>query len=308
LSFELSDRSIDWLLAQPPCASTGHRLWSLPYARQIWLDAEPCVPGTGFAVPTAHVLCALGEAIERGYKPKQALDAAVASARDLVDFCSTELRGERVFWYSTLPAHSYHVVNATALIAGEVQRVAALSGISELASAADQAVRYVLAEAKDDDGVGAWNYFGRHIPENKANRRNDLLHEAFVTHGLLTYARFGGTYTSDVTPADLQRTLNRFWTTEGIMDFPPSEQNARRRSQPARAIGLAEALFVSCELGPHGSSSFIEELVRVLDTDVIAENRFVYRRAGEDISTYIRTRAHLAVALAAVAAQEHKSV
>ena len=300
--------SIEWLLNNCGCISTDLPVWSLPYARKIWMDEQPCQPGTGFMVPTAHVIQTLCEYAEINGPLKQSCrDAACLAMAAVIDNCSTVVENGRIFWYSTLEAHSYHVLNAVSLMAGEAQRVARLSGREDFAVAADQAVRYVLCQKENDNGTSTWNYFGTYIPENKTHKRNDILHEAFVCQGLLNYKLNGGNLADQIEVPELVGALAKFHRNGKSYDFPESEYNERRRSQPARAIGLAQAIYVLGELHRLEEQPFIIELIEkfiaTIREDILVDGKIYYRPQGEDISSYIRTRAHLILGLSQVLQQ-----
>lgn len=312
LNWAVGERAVSWLLNSVGCATTNLPVWGLPYARKIWLDEHPCRPGTGFNVPTVHSIQALCEYAQSDSNlAEDCKTAAYKAAHVFVSDCSSLSDEGRVFWYSTLQAHSYSVLNAISLMGGEVQRVAQMCNDEDLAKAADQAMEYVLSQRESEDGVPVWNYFGNRVPANKSQKRNDILHEAFVCQGLLTYKYAGGTHADRIDPQDILNALAKFRRDGDIFDFPSSEANERRRTRPARAIGLAQALYV---LGQLYVSSGMDEarvemihILNVLDHHIISGTSIKYRSAGEDVSTYIRTRAHIILSLAQTCQCKHNA-
>jgi len=156
-------------------------VWSLPYPRKIWEDSTPCLPNTGFCVPSTHCLQALCEVATGIVSSKSVIrsdaqQAAYESAQAFANTCFSNTGNGLVFWYSTLFQHSFHVPNATSMMAGQIQKTAAVvGGDAFLEEQATLAVSELLSLADDVEGVLTWNYFGRHMPSNKKNRRNDLL-------------------------------------------------------------------------------------------------------------------------------------
>ncbi len=302
LTRDIGEQAIAWLLQNVGCASSGLPVWGLPYGRKIWLDAFPCQPGTGFNVPTVHAIQALCEYARAGSPHSQACkQAAYMAAKAFADRCSSKVDGRRVFWYSTLEAHSFHVLNAISLMAGEVQRVAQLCEDAKLASMADEAISYVLASMEMEGEAPIWNYFGSRMPDNTAQKRNDILHEAFVCQGLLTYKLCGGILGDRIVPEKLLKALAKFHRDGQIWDFPESEANSRRRSQPARAIGLAQSLYVLVELyakmSVDGAAREAHAIFKTLDENILSGSLISYRSGGSDISSYTRTRAHILLGL-----------
>lgn len=309
LTRDVGEHAIDWLLKNVGCTSSGLPVWGLPYGRQIWMDEGPCKIGTGFNVPTAHVIQALCEYAQTDSPQAEACKtAAHKAARAFVEHCSAKVEDGRIFWYSTLEAHSYHVMNAIALMAGEVQRVAQLCDDDVLRDAADEAIDYVLAQMELEDGedgadrAPVWNYFGVRIPENKAQRRNDLHHEAFVCQGLLTYKICGGRNAGRISIDDIVKALAKFNREDQVFDFPVSEGNARRRTQLARGIGLTQSLYVLAELCAHtghqGAAIEAQHCLDAMEQHIVKGPLIIYRPEGADVSVHTRTRAHIVLGLA----------
>jgi len=303
----LIEPAIDWLLANNGCASTGYPVWTLPYPRRIWEDINPCKPGTGFSVPTTHSIQAV---VEYALSLKETSEDAYAhlcrvayeAGLSYCENCYSKTPNGIVFWYSTLERHSFHVPNATAMMAGQIQNVAKLNdGHDLMEQQASRAIEELLCLTDSENLVLSWNYFGDRMPSNKVNRKNDILHEAFVCHGLMTYKFADGRTAGNFHYSDIVDCLAKYDRGGDIYDFPESEKSPKRLRQPARTIGVAHALYVIGELfliapTKDGKRLFDNFLTYLLE-HLVREGRIVYRRGERDVSHYIRTKSHVILAL-----------
>src|SRR5690606_33802501 len=136
----------------------------------------------------------------------------------------------------------FPIMNAIAMMAGQFQRASRFSTKGEfLADRADKAVRYVLRRMYSGGSGPGWSYFGDRIPQGRSNKKNDLLHEAFVCHGLIEYKSHGGSLSHEIDFGGLIAALGRFWRDGAFFEFPEDEVIKARTRTPARAMGLGHA-------------------------------------------------------------------
>lgn len=300
----LTNHIVKWLLKHQRCESTELPVWTLPYQRKIWLDVLPCKQNTGFNVPTVHGIHAMCDISDiKDETREMCIKSALIAATSWDKNCSTVINGEKIYWYSTLRNHSFHVTNAISLMAGAIQRASHYSKQVNLNAeiSTDQAILYLLNCKRSDIELPTWDYFGREYPSNKNNRNNDLLHEAFVCDGLFNYKKFGGNLGSSINYNDLILMLLKFCRNDKIYDFPISEENAKRKQNPARGIGLAHALYIICEIHRESKCQMSLDLAHKLFAEIkkkiICNGKILLRENGDSISSFIRTRAHIILAI-----------
>ena len=247
------DSCRDWLKKNRGCHATGAPLWSVPYKRRIWDDKKYNPPGTGFMIPTCHALQALLD-ISLIHKSESNLNISIV--KEVCNYVTTKMYDREkngiVFWYSPMKQHSYHVTNATAMFAGQLQRVYKLTNNLLYKEKANLAIKYLLHEKiKKQNNLYGWMYFGStKIPNIKKdkNRNNDILHEAFVCHGLMEYKHSGGDLGYKYSYNDLYNMMSKFDHGKNIKEYPVYETNSKRKDRPARLLGLGYALYVTSRL------------------------------------------------------------
>lgn len=309
ISLSNSVKCGQWLLDHIGCASTGAPLWTLPYPRKIWEDIEPVKVNTGFCIPSAHAIQAM---FELSQEPRigpelrdSAKNAAISAATYFSENCFDETSDGIVFWYSSLKQHSFHVTNATAMMAGQLQRVTKLAPeIQTLSIQADKAIQQLLKLRFDDveGSGGGWRYFGEKIPKNKKNRSNDLLHEAFVCNGLLDYKQYGGRLGDQYEYSELYESLLRFYRDGRVHERPGDEPEGPRKEMLARAPAIGHALYVASRLQSLMEVAPQIDLARILFSDLqknyIVENELYYRPNGEIVTHRVRNVAYVLLGLA----------
>lgn len=299
-------RSVRWLIENSGCATTGAPNWGVPYARKIWEDTKPVAPGTAFTIPTAHAIQALCEAATSNLFDRSErqvfLESAAQSATYLATHCFDEWDDGIVFWYSPLKQHSFHVTNATAMLAGQLQRVSYIAPEKKyLSEQADRAIKYLLNCRRDQDKGFGWFYFGDKKPPSKNNRTNDLLHDTFVCHGLLDYKRFGGKFGNLYSYESLYYTIKQFYRDAFFYEYPEVEEISSRKKHLARVWALGHSLYVTALLEERlraSSTKFLSEnILRQLRDNYFQNGRLYYRPNGEDISERVREVGHVLLGL-----------
>ena len=236
------------------------------------------------------------------FYPKELRRLAVNSATEAATYytknCVDSTEDGIVFWYSSLKQHSFHVTNATAMMAGQLQRLASAVSDNELfINSSDAAIEHLLnLKETYRDGWG-WNYFGNKIPLNKKNKTNDLLHEAFVCHGLLDYKYFGGSRGTKYRYIDLYNSLCRFQRDGRAFEFSAAENIQSRKKHRARALAMGHALYIAARLEP-----LLEESPRVnlsqlfytsLCNEYIQNYSLFHRPEGENVTQRVRVISHV---------------
>ena len=296
-----------WLLDNIGCESTHAPLWNLPYARKIWEDIEPVKKNTAFCIPTTHCIQAMFEisqtlSIDADLR-NRAKNAAINAAKYFADNCFDETKDGIVFWYSPLQQHSFHVTNATAMMAGQLQRVSTLCPEDTfLTKQADKAIIQLLKLKFDDSKRWGWNYFGEKIPTNKKNRTNDLLHASFVCNGLLDYKEFGGSLSDEYDYLDLYNSLCRFYSDGKVYEYSRAETANSRKKKLTRILAIGHALYVAVRLEkvlerPH-KMKLSEIFCRELCQKYIVENNFYYRPHGDVVTHQVRDISYALLGLA----------
>lgn len=299
---EMAVMCANWLVNNIGCASTNAPCWGVPYPRKIWMDKDPHIPNTAFAIPTVHSIQALCEITEyiKGEEDRlnneKLLTIALNAADYFAKYCYDSTPKGNSFWYSTLEAHSYHVTNAISMVAGQVQRMYYYYPDNEhLADQADRAVQYLMdSRVYDSEGYG-WQYFGDKIPENKKNRQNDLLHDAFVCHGLLEYKKYGGRLADSFPDEHLYACISRFIRDGKVYEYPLSEKNKQRKSKLARLWGIGHGLYVTSWIEGDNikKASLSNTIFNNFRNHYFNNNQLLNRPKGQTVSHNVREVAHM---------------
>ena len=288
-----------WLAGHTGCASTGAPCWGVPYPRKIWEDTHPAKAGTAFAIPTCHAIQALDEAAEIVGATAEARAFRLTAARAAEYFaenCCDEFGDELVIWYSPLRQHSFHITNAIAMLAGQFQRMASHSANGDLlADKADRAVRYLLKRKATGVAGPCWDYFGDRIPSNKKNKRNDLLHEAFVCHGLIEYKANGGRLSDAIDYSELLAAIGKFERGGAFYEFPEDELIKARTMVPARAMGIGHALYVASRIEREtgDANDLSGEICNAICTRYVDQGDLYHRPMDTKITAFVRDVGHI---------------
>lgn len=297
-----------WLINGMGCPTTGISAWGVPYARRIWNDETDTPPGTGMCVPTALALNALTDVYRCQAAPESLRVAALRAAeKSAVEFASTcfDWSGNSsvCFWYSVLPRHSYHVVNATALMTGQIQKTAWISNNPSLGETADAAVEYVLGQIRDENS-NIWEglYLGHKRPCGKKNRKNDLGHAAMICHGLLDYKVYGGRHGGEYDYAELVHVISRFCNGTEISEYADGREGGGKRNKYARVAGVGYALLVMARIEMITRQKHDRSLSLALYNGLLAygaNGRCMYERpGGERIRGRVRDIGNVLLGLA----------
>lgn len=246
-----------WLIDHPNHTDDGRIGWGLPFAWDAFQDGSVNPADTIYTITTALAIQALLDAYELFRKPAL-LETAIRSARAFTEDAFDRIGDELVFWYSHLPHDSYHVINVSAMLLGQLQRLSRFE--PGFAQYADMAVQYILnRQQRDELGYVYWLYGGDKWPESRPNRPNDLVHEAYTIQGLVDYVRYGGTFREEIDLHELYRSLERFLRDGNVLELP-------NESRPARLWGVGAAVFTASllehelHLPPRLSDQFTEAL------------------------------------------------
>lgn len=297
----------EWLIKNVGCASTRAPIWGVPYPRAIWNDPRPAQPGTGFTVPTSHALQALSEVVACPEVDSRLRAEARSAVRQAVEYysskCFDSCDGGIVFWYSALQQHSYHVNNASAIMAGEIQRAAQLCEASAGASEqSDRAVRVLLEAQLSNRDRPEGMYLGQKQPTGKKNRPNDLFHASLICHGLLDYKEYSGSYGATYSYLDLYRILARFIEGDRVYEYCQDGVAASRRGKPARLLGVGHALYVASRLEERmrtqRKSRISRVLFAILKNEYFDGEHICHRPGGDQATDHVRDVAHVLLGLA----------
>lgn len=157
--------------------SAGPQGWGHPVARDSFADGSENPAGTPYAPANAVILQAL---LDAGQEP-----------RDIAEAWNACCFSDGMWWYSTRPNDAIYTPNASALMAGVMQRLG-------YTAQADAAIRRLIESAHDGP---SWDY------SEKRQEPNDLLHHGFIVWSLEQYRRHGGTVEIPWTTAELAATL-----------------------------------------------------------------------------------------------------
>jgi len=219
----------NWLVLNSDLDGDGDIGWGLPFPWDAGGDGTINPENTEYAIQTAVGVQALLDVYDAAEKAGSDEDVSgfLTTATDAME---TFLNGKFdedstgvIFWYSTRPEDSYHVINSGSMLAGQLQRlsrypVANQSRFSELA---DRCVLYILSrQQQDSDGNPYWMYYDGMCPRSLTqNRPKDLLHEVYTLQGLFDYRIYGGRYNSSIDPKAMLSTLNRFFNGSKLYDL-----------------------------------------------------------------------------------------
>lgn len=244
-STENIEHCISWLIKNKGCKSTHAPCWGVPFKRSIWTDQEPVKENTSFAIPTCHAIQALCEFYESNNRNNEILKIANDAAIYFAKNCYDKHENNIAFWYSPLEQHSFHVNNSISMLAGIIQKVHKLSQTNDLLEEqATKAISYILKTKKNVNGLLGWNYFGLKIPPNKTNRPNDLLHDAFMCHGLIEYKQNNGSISNRYTYEELYNSFKKFIQNDIIYEFPIEY----KIQSEARLWGISHGLYIVSRL------------------------------------------------------------
>ncbi|HLE97129.1 MAG TPA: hypothetical protein VI997_07150 [Candidatus Thermoplasmatota archaeon] len=289
--------------------ASGIRGWGLPFAWDFFGDGVLTRPGAAMAVYSGIAIQGLLDAIPilpetAGALPARA-DAAEAVASTCTGFARSAFtagNGTGWFWYSEIPEDATFVANAASYLAGSCRRaLAETPGSFAPADAAlvedrvDATVRHVLATSRD--GRPSWSY-----DAPRPHEPNDIVHQAYIVHGLETYRASGGRVPLPWDRATLTGTLAPFWVGGDLREYSPedgADVPATLVDRPARLWGVGMALGTqAC----WGKSADAERLVAELKARYGPwPNLTLYPRSyAEDGAFYGRHSAHVLWGLAAL--------
>ena len=266
VAFENAIRAAEWLIDHRAQAGDGDVGWGLPWPWDAFGDSTTNPAHTVYGITTALGIealldvfdaCGCAQTANKGQICAHLVETAIQAAETFLDGCFDyyEDSDELVFWYSHLPEDSYHVLNVTSMLVGQLQRLSRYVESQEkrtvLELTAERGARYILNRMNvDEQGNPYWHYLGDRRPPDALVRPNDLVHESYTIHGLVNYAIYGGRLATRIDLFRLLLSLNRFLNDDNrAYEFPrnwdPGPDGEELRHQPARLWGVGYALFVS---------------------------------------------------------------
>lgn len=223
-------RAADWLVENVDLDNDGVLGWGLPFAWDAGADGSPNPPDTEYAIETAmgiqallDVIDVLDPATDRERRSAY-VGTALGAARTFAAAYTISVAEGIAFRYSSEDADSYHVLNVTSMLAGQLQRLSQCVPEPEaerFMALSDSALKYVAARALTTEGVPFWLYYGAEMSTSRqVNLPNDMQHEAYILQGILDYQLHGGRLGVLFSPEVLLANLQRFIAGKKVLLFP----------------------------------------------------------------------------------------
>lgn len=312
---------VTWLIENKELS--GDIGWGLPFAWDAFGDGSVNNEHTIYTITTALVIQALLDATDAIHaaeqdvplEPQVLIDTANSAIKTFLQGKFIRQDGELIFWYSVNPEDDYHVLNVSSMLTGQIQRLSQYLSIPEseaLSLVADEGFSYVIERmVTDENGNIQWMYGGDDWPNDRANRPNDLVHEAYVIQGIIDYVRYGGKKSELIQPNSLYKSLNRYLESENVYEMPRSWQPNNEAfialsETSARLWGIGYAIYVTklmearFEIEPQLSSQFY----CVAINNYFDSQRWYFKPDKQDRNLYPRQVAHILVGLASVYDEE----
>lgn len=261
-AIENAIRAARWLVENSDLDKDGEIGWGLPFPWDAGGDGTINPENTEYAIETAMGVQALLDvydaAVLTEYK-SEVSEFPVIAAKAMETFLRgrfDEVDTGAIFWYSTAPEDSYHVINTCSMLTGQLQRLSCypVANRSLFAEWADRSVLYILAHKQEDsNGNPYWMYYGDEIPGPPTlNRPNDIQHEVYTLQGLFYYKVYGGRYGYLIDARSLLATIDRFVRKTKVYELPlgyvyTSNWQSYANSW-ARVWGLGYALHFAVQL------------------------------------------------------------
>jgi hypothetical protein len=282
---DIAKRCIDWLVENSRLEKYGRPGWGLPFKYQTF-GAEPNPVHTIYGITNAIVVQGLLDFWETT-REDYALDCAVRALRAYTDFFDQDH-----FYYSPNESDNLMVPNVDAMLAGQYARTAShvCKRDAELFREISLVIYQNLTYQMLPDG--SWCYV------NGRAKKNDILHHAYILHGLTIVER----------ELDLKTKINlgreymsRFIGTKRVYELPILKTRRRvaiemgiRKIPYARLWGIGAWLAASegRQLTKPG------QLVKILEKYRASDGRFFYH--PDRPVTSVRHDAHLLWGLSTV--------
>lgn len=313
--------AIKWLIDNKISKDNGTSIgWGLPFAWDAFGDGSTNSEDTIYGITTALVIQSLLDVYEVSLERKEK-NISYIDELDLIrlSYLASNVfiaksyekipnKEEIVFWYSDQKEDNYHVLNVSAMLAGQIQRLSQYVDIKQsekLKVIADQAILYILHEAqKDEQGRVFWLYGGDSWPEGRLNRPNDLVHEAYVIQGLLDYKRYKGTHAEKISLNALYESLERFLDDHQIYEFPKGWKNSSNKPIPpdtTRLWAAGYSSYIASELERLNNSpvDLSQKFLCTAINQYYADGKWYYQPNKKDTAFYSRQVSHMLISLAA---------
>ncbi|NES18708.1 MAG: hypothetical protein F6K41_07195 [Symploca sp. SIO3E6] len=310
-----------WLIENKNLSDSKDVGWGLPFAWDAFGDGSINSANTIYTITTALVIQSLLDVYvaisstsnnQKLIQSSLVLNTAIAAAETFTKENFQKEKEELIFWYSLNPEDSYHVINVSAMLAGQMQRLSHYSPPKKsqiFSTFADQAVLYIKKRAKfDRDGNIFWMYGGDYWVD-RLNPPNDLVHESYIINGLIEYVRYGGRNANLVEPKLLYKSLQRFIKNDKIYDMPrgwnpPTEEHQliQYMDAPARLWGVGYAIYVASiiESQLKIKSTLSNRLFCIAQRDYFDGENWYFKPDKSDANVYPRQISHLLLGLTAV--------
>jgi len=259
--------------------------WGLGWEWDAFGDGSINSADTVYGITTAIAIEGLLSAYET-----TGIDEFMTVALEAADYYKqfmTETDKGAYFWYSEKLSDAMNVYNVSAMLAGAFARAGKVSNRQDLQEIAQTAAAEVLDHATRQDDFLSWEY------REGDKRPNDILHAAYIVHGLVTVDR-----SMDERIVDRDALLHYivgFQPSGGPpKEFRPDEVPDELKEIRARSWGLGMAAFVLQEINAR------EEALRILSAASdysLPTGGFAYEFGGE--FNVPRSTAHLLLGAAA---------
>lgn len=269
-SLSVAISGADWLARNKDLDGDGLVGWGLSFAWDAFADGSTNPPDWPYTITTALGIQALLDVHELTHE-LELVRVAIEAATAFIDNAFTRAGSEAWFHYSPAVQDHYSVYNVSAMMLGQLQRLARHE--PSFAHVADLIATHLLnAMQNDDEGRAYWMYSAPGTPSD--DRENDLVHAAYIIQGLSDYEQYGGELTVD--SATLYESLKAFLLADGGVSEMPYGDVA------ARDWGVGAALFTAAlieERASLDSSISREILLAALEYDP-PEEAFYPRQAA----------------------------
>lgn len=262
-AFRRATKSAEWLYQNKDINNNGIVGWGSPVPWDAGGNGVINKPHTEFSNPTTIAVAGLLDVVKlcEHYPEKshnvptdKYIETAKQALSPYVDCCHNSYAEGRCFWYATQETENYDVLNTSAKIAGQIQRLNNYTDTSQkYKQSASEAINYILEKRNVGPGNRHWPYYGTKIPaQTRQNPINDLLHHAYIVDGVYTYFRNKQEDLRPTTHNEIKQSFQDFidtpfnrWKNGSVILEKPN------RKAPARIWGYGYMLYVLAKFFPN---------------------------------------------------------
>jgi hypothetical protein len=299
-----------WLVEHNDLDGDGQIGWGLPFAWDAGGDGSINPAHTEYAITTALVIQGLldtWDALDKlGDQVAELKPLLIENAtggfitfQDEYDNTPAGL----IFGYSTEPQDSFHVINSSAMLVGQFQRLASYPIAEDIKEQIESLTGSGFDYLKnhkhiDSSGVIFWNY-SEDVPKGGISRPNDSCHEMYTLQGIWDYQLYNQGADVLLQKEDIAQNIQRFleesWVRELPQgpEYPDSYQDIL--DHQARIWGIGYLLYLSSRLE---LNYLADSIYNILATKYEQPGILILRPGSGDMNLYPRFVAHALLGLA----------